>query len=169
MTRAPLETERLVLEPVPVELARAIVAGKVSALRPAKGWPHTDTLDAMRAAVSADSDAPWLVRLKATGEVIGDCGWMGPPDATGTAEIGYGLAGPWRGRGYGTEAVRALVDWALAQPGCKQLTAEVQQDNLPSRRLLERLEFVVDRVEGAYVWYVRQNLLRGRTRTRPRT
>jgi len=151
--RVPLPTDRLVLEPVSEKLARAIVAGYLAGVRPAAGWPHEDTLDALRIAVETGSDAGWLVRLKATGEVIGECGTKGPPDQTGAAEIGYGLAGPWRGRGYGGEAVRALVGWAFTQPGCRRLTAEVHQDNAASRRLLERLGFGLDRVVGAYVWY----------------
>ena len=155
MTREPLQTARLVLEPVTEETARSILDGDISALRPGPGWPHQDTLDAMRAAVNSGGDMGWLVRLKATGEVIGDCGWKGPPDETGTTEIGYGLAGPARRRGYGTEAVCALVAWAFAQPGCRRLLAQVHQDNLPSRRLIEHLGFSVDRTEEAYVWYAR--------------
>jgi RimJ/RimL family protein N-acetyltransferase len=153
--RTPLVTHRLVLEPVSAQLASRIVAGDLTDVRPANGWPHEETLDALGAAVTTGADDSWLIRLTATGEVIGDCGAKGPPDSAGTMEIGYALARPWRGRGYGREAVGALMAWAFAQPGCRRLTAEVHQDNLASRRLLERLGFGVDEIAGRYVWYAR--------------
>jgi RimJ/RimL family protein N-acetyltransferase len=151
--RSPIPTERLMLEPVSEALARAIVAGDLAGVGPAAGWPHEHTLDGLRAAVEAGTEVVWLIRLKSTGEVVGECGTKGSPDPTGSVEIGYGLAGPSRGRGYGSEAVRALASWAFSQPGCSRLTAETQQDNLASRRLLERLGFTVDRVVGGHVWY----------------
>jgi [ribosomal protein S5]-alanine N-acetyltransferase len=153
VARALLRTDRLVLEPVSEQLARAIAAGDLAGVHPGRGWPHENTLDALRVALTAEDDAVWLIRLAATGEVIGDCGIKGPHDPSGATEIGYGLAGPWRGRGYGGEAVRALVGWAFAQPGFRRLNAEVRQDNLASRRLLERLGFGLYRVDGAHVWY----------------
>lgn len=153
MVQAILRTDRLVLESVSEQLAQAIVTGDLADVRPGRGWPHENTLDALRAAMTSEDDATWLIRLAATGEVIGDCGTKGPQDPSGTTEIGYGLAGPWRCRGYGGEAVRALVGWAFTQPGFRRLTAEVCQDNLASRRLLERLGFGLYRVEGAHVWY----------------
>jgi [ribosomal protein S5]-alanine N-acetyltransferase len=64
-------------------------------------------------------------------------------------ELGYGLAAPYRGQGFGTEAVRALADWVAAQPGVRTVTASVEVGNLASRRLLERLDFeLVDTSDG---------------------
>ena len=57
--------------------------------------------------------------------MIGDAGWKGRPGPDGTAEIGYGLAARYRGRGYATEALEALVSWMVARPDCARLTAEV--------------------------------------------
>jgi ribosomal-protein-alanine N-acetyltransferase len=152
-------TPRLALEPLSLTTARAILSAQVADLRPGAGWPTADTRNALAPAATAEAtagvDLGWLVRHRETGQVIGDCGWKGGPDETGTAEIGYGLAAPWRGQGYGSEAVAALVDWALARPACRRLVAEVLADNLPSRRLLERLGFALARVDGPYVWYER--------------
>jgi hypothetical protein len=49
--------------------------------------------------------------------------------------FGAGLAGF---KGYTSEAVEALVDWALGQPVCKRVTATAVE-NPASRRLLEKL------------------------------
>lgn len=145
VARDRIETERLVLERVGLARVRAIVSGNLAMVRAGAGWPHQETLDGLRMAAAhaqTDEDTDWLILLRTTGEVIGECGWKGGPGADGSAEIGYGLARPFRGQGYGTEAVAALAGWALAQPGCRQLLAHVLPGNVASRRLLERVGFI---------------------------
>ena len=69
-----LETDRLTLEPMTREVARAVLAGRPG--RPVgRGWPHADTADALAAFVNhanSDEDGGWLVVLRETGEVIGN-------------------------------------------------------------------------------------------------
>lgn len=140
----PLETPRTRLEPITFEVARAIVAGDLSGLDPGEGWPHEDTLDALGEPVE-DGHAPgWLVVLD--GQVIGDCGTHGPVAADGSVEIGYGLAGPYRGRGLGSEIVVAISDWLIARPEVCTVRASVVADNLASRRVLEKAGFAGDGV-----------------------
>ena len=140
-----LRTERLVLVPQTIEQARALLAGEDSGLELAPGYPHADTLDGLGMWVEhgGPDDGGWFVTLAGDGRVVGDCGTHGPADDEGRLEIGYGLAGPSRGRGLGTEAVRAMADWLAAQPGVRALTAEVEVGNEASRRLLERLGFTL--------------------------
>jgi RimJ/RimL family protein N-acetyltransferase len=131
------------LVPCPVDLARAVVAGDLSGVVAGRGWPHADTLDALRPyAEHGAGDGPFLVVLD-SGEVVGDCGWYAPPGADGEVEIGYGLAAPYRGQGIGTDAVRALVAWVSEQPGVRRIVAETDATNTASRRLLERLGFTL--------------------------
>jgi RimJ/RimL family protein N-acetyltransferase len=73
--------------------------------------------------------------------VIGDLGTHGPVDEAGRVEIGYGLAAPSRGQGYGSEAVLAVTDWLLRQPEVRQVQAHTLTDNMPSRRVLEKAGF----------------------------
>ena len=58
--------------------------------------------------------------------------------------IGYGLAAPYRGHGYGTELVRALSRWLLRQPGVRHVVAQVEPDNAASRATLRRTGFAAD-------------------------
>lgn len=148
-----IRTERLILEPVRPEVAAAIVAGDLSVVRAGQGWPHADTLGALRMAAAYGGPAGWFVTLRTDGTVIGDCGWKGGPDATGTAEIGYGLAAQWRGLGYGAELVNAMVGWAATQPECQRLIAQTLVGNTPSRRLLARCGFTVESDDGSWIWY----------------
>jgi ribosomal-protein-alanine N-acetyltransferase len=147
---------RVRLRPVSVALARAVLDGDLSGVAAAPGWPHADTRDALRPYAEHGSDdvpGPWLVELADTGQVIGDCGWYGPPDAEGTVEIGYGLAPAYRGRGYGGEAVAALIAWVTAQPGVRTAVADAEAGNAASRAILARLGFAVVSTEGARVRY----------------
>ena len=56
-------------------------------------------------------------------------------------ELGYKLDAEHTGRGLMTEAVTALVDYAFGPLGLTGVTALVQPQNLPSRRVLEKTGF----------------------------
>ena len=143
----------MVLAPLDEEVAHAVLAGDLSGVTRAEGWPHDDTLDALRMATAPGGGSlVWLVILDEV--VIGDCGTVGGLDDEGAIEIGYGLAAEHRGRGYGNELVRALSGWLLAQPEVGQVVArEVLADNVASRRALENAGFVLDREEHGLTWY----------------
>lgn len=148
MTLPRLTGAQVALVPVTRDLARAVVAGAdptpfLTPLRAGRGWPHADTVDALRPIAEhgeVGGDGGWLVVRD--GLVVGDCGWRGGPDAEGSVLIGYGLAAPARGQGLGTEAVALLCAWAERQPGVERIVADVRADNDASRRLLRRLGFV---------------------------
>ena len=141
------------LEPLAEEVARAVLAGNFSVVTRAEGWPHDDTLDAIRMATAPGEESlVWLVMLEKL--VIGECGTVGGLDDAGAIEIGYGLAAEHRRRGYGNELVRALSSWLLAQPRVEQVVARaVLADNVASRRALENAGFVLEREEHGRTWY----------------
>ena len=139
------------LERIPAETARAVLAGDLSRVRAGEGWPHEDTRHGLRMAVEHGAPLGWLVLLD--GVVIGDCGAHAGPDENGDVEIGYGLAAPFRGRGYGTELVRALAAWQLAQPGVRRVVAGVEVGNVPSWRTLGSAGFACVSTEGGRRFY----------------
>lgn len=173
--RTTIRSRRLTLVPLAAAAAADLLAGETGDLALGSGWPHDGTFDGIRSALeSGDPDAlPWLVQLGDPGlddpglddshlddaahrhAVIGDLGWKGVPGPGGNVEIGYGIAAPYRRKGYGSEAVGVFLGWLDQQPDVSHVRAEVLADNLASRRLLERLEFTVSRVDGAYLWYER--------------
>jgi ribosomal-protein-alanine N-acetyltransferase len=151
-----LEGSRIRLERTGLKRARALAEGDLSVVRAGDGWPHADSLSPIRSEAAyavTDEQTGFLAVLRDTGEVIGECGWKGGPDASGTAEIGYGLAIPYRRQGLGRELVQLLVGWSFEQPGCSHLIAEVHQSNIASRRVLERLGFSLDEIHDPYVTY----------------
>ena len=149
----PLRTARLRLEPMTLETARAILAGDLSGLTVAGGWPHEDTADGLALAVKGGHPPGWLIT--ADGAVIGDCGLHGPVDQDGSVEIGYGLAAPWRGQGYGSEAVAAITEWLLGRPEVRQIRARTLIANAPSRRVLEKAGFQFTGIDDGEAVYER--------------
>ncbi len=72
--------------------------------------------------------------------LIGSGGFTGAP-FNGEVMIGYSVFKPYPHRGYGTESVSALANWALARPGVQRIVAETDHANKASIRLLERCGF----------------------------
>lgn len=84
----------------------------------------------------------WLIVIDSEKIGAGLIGFKGSPDETGTVEIGYGINPIFQGRGYMTEAVKAMVKWAFSHPECKKITAiGVLQDNFASRKVLVKNQF----------------------------
>ena len=84
--------------------------------------------------------AMWNIEQKDGTHVGGLCFKGLGPD--GAVEIGYGILDAYQGRGYATEAVRAVIAWALTQPGVRVVEAEAESDNAASLRVLEKCGFV---------------------------
>jgi RimJ/RimL family protein N-acetyltransferase len=72
------------------------------------------------------------------GDLIGVCG-VEPRESA--PEIGYWLGAPYWGRGYATEAVRAVIDHAFGALGHEVLHAGARVSNAASRRVLEKCGF----------------------------
>jgi RimJ/RimL family protein N-acetyltransferase len=75
---------------------------------------------------------------RATGEFVGHMPfhpWFGPA----TYEIGWVIASDRQGRGYATEAARALMAFAFDGLGCHRVIATCQPQNPASWRVMEKL------------------------------
>jgi len=108
---------------------------------PTEGDLVIASLIANNSILGADVFVPYKITLCASGQVVGGCGFLGPPDATGAVEIGYGLAPSQRGKGVATEAVNGLVDEAWKDGRVKVVFALTDQDNEPSQGVLRRAGF----------------------------
>jgi len=73
------------------------------------------------------------------GVPVGACGIAGYDEAA--PEIGYWLGVKFWNRGLGTEAVRALIDFAFTELGHDSLSAGARVTNPASRRILEKCGF----------------------------
>lgn len=87
--------------------------------------------------------AEWRIAL-ADGTTVGGIGFKGPPDKDGLVEVGYGIDEAHQRKGYATEAVKGVVQWALEQSGVKCVTAQTEPDNEISQRVLLNCGFARD-------------------------
>lgn len=115
-------------------------------------WPVRDrpavveTLQTKLEQTHLDADGTWLslaVVEKRTGRVVGEALLSRTSHATRTAEVGYALAAHVQGRGIGSEVVSALLASAWDELPVEQVIAHVDENNVPSCRLLEKLGFQV--------------------------
>lgn len=95
----------------------------------------------------------WVVVLKSENRLIGGLGFKGPPDERGEVEIGYGMDDAERNKGYMTEAVAAMVQWALSQPSVRIVRAETANTNVPSMRVLQKVGFIAYRATDRYIYW----------------
>ncbi|MDQ7798769.1 MAG: GNAT family N-acetyltransferase [Candidatus Edwardsbacteria bacterium] len=75
------------------------------------------------------------VELKQTGELIGHVGFS---PAENSVEIGYAIEEKLQGKGYATEAVRAMSGWAVGELGLPEILGIVAGGNAKSCRVLEK-------------------------------
>ena len=98
--------------------------------------------------------AIWMIELK-DGTHIGELCFKGI-DSNGSVEIGYGISEAYEGNGYGTEAVLAVVHWAIEQKEVTRIEAETEPENIASQRVLEKCGFIADGTMGKegprFVW-----------------
>ena len=133
-----IETNRLKIYAASEEQMRVFIAAQsVDVLKAA----YMEMLDgALTHSDQWDWYAIWMIEMK-DGTHIGELCFKGI-DESGAAEIGYGIAEKYRGCGYATEAVSALVDWALNQPKVSCVTAEAEESNIASQIVLNKSGFI---------------------------
>jgi len=93
------------------------------------------------------------IERKDSGRMIGDCFFKVMEDDPRQAEIGYTLAREAQGQGFATEAVAALLTWALPTFDLHRIIAILDVKNTASVALLERLGL---RREGHFrenIWF----------------
>ena len=83
--------------------------------------------------------AIWMIELK-DGTHIGELCFKGL-DSNGIAEIGYGITEKYQNNDYATEAVKAVLEWALNDPNVTAIEAETDSENVASKRVLEKCGF----------------------------
>jgi ribosomal-protein-alanine N-acetyltransferase len=87
----------------------------------------------------------WAMRDLASGALVGTIGFDGINIAWRNVGVSYALHPDFWGRGLATEALTALITLAFGGAlGCEmhRIQALVFQDNLPSKRVLDKLGFV---------------------------
>jgi RimJ/RimL family protein N-acetyltransferase len=177
LTMPPLSTPRLIIRPfvmedfddahtlLDVELeAAALHVDKMQSLAERAEWLRWSVLNHVQLAkLYQPPYGDRAVQLKATGELIGACGYvpclapfeqipyfggspnrgagLRPAPTTYTTEFGlfYAISPRYQGQGYATEAAKALVDYAFEHLHLKRVVAATDYDNLASMGVMKKL------------------------------
>ena len=170
----PIRTARLVLRRSGPEDAAIIAAYRADPeVNQYQGWDRTDE-ESIRQQIEemaerAPGEPGWVqlsLEERESGRLIGDVGLSPADDVPGAVKIGYTLAPPYQGRGYATEAVRALIGYAFDALGAELVQAYALAKNRPSIRLMERVGMHLtgrfEHHEDGETWHgVRYELARG--------
>lgn len=145
-----LFTGRLELIAATPELARAAATSSAALAQGLgaevpRGWPP---------ALMADHQLEWATELERRPELtgwlcwyivqvsppilVGSIGFAGRPDSDGAVECGYSLVAKYQRRGYATEAVGGLIDWAFSHPEVRRVRAHTYPHLAASIRVLEK-------------------------------
>ena len=175
-----LITERMELRPLPALAAAALPGDRQEAARilgatlPPE-WPQPDLLDVLPLQAAASPEAEcfgvWVMVERDSGSVVGDIGFIGPPDEAGSIEVGYSVIPDRRRRGYATEAAGAIVEWARLPAGRSGHRCGLRQRQcaLHSHPGTARLppDWRSERADQMALWQpARRGLIRATTRSR---
>lgn len=136
-----IKTKRMMLQPMSdEEIEELIAATESDELRAA----YEEMLSGCKSDIANRIwFAPWRMTLKDDNTYIGDLAFKGPVREN-VVEIGYGILPEYEGKGYTTEAVQAMTQWAFGNSGVVFVEAETAPDNKASQRVLEKCGFKPD-------------------------
>jgi RimJ/RimL family protein N-acetyltransferase len=120
----------------PEELRRRVAAMVAGPGRPGELWRN------------------WVVRRRADAAAVGTVqATLTRQAGSWTAEVAWIVGVPWQGRGYATEAARALVGW-LVEGGVGEIVAHVYPGHAASERVAAAagLAATGEEVDGERVW-----------------
>ena len=110
-------------------------------------WEHAfsndevaDWINENRMRYEKDGYGYWAVIHKMSERLIGVCGLLKEQaDYENYVGLGYIFNKDYWGRGYALESASACVDYAFHTLKVKELTAQIRPNNLPSRKVAEKL------------------------------
>ena len=174
-----IKTERLILRPLTLADADMAFNGWTGDLEVAKyvSWlPHhsiDDTIEWLKeiewkqddtGSIVSNDNYIWGFVLKETGELFGSGGLIWEEDWQ-LFQVGYNIMKTHWNRGYSTEAMRCILQFAVKNLGIKKVAGGHAKENLASAKVIEKLGFVYDRdditphVDGVHFFDSREYLL----------
>jgi len=128
-----IETERLCISPKSILEIQSLCSSESD---PEMKKAYSEMLNTMLNLNGREEwGAEWAINLK-TGLVVGGICFKGAPNSEGVVEIGYGIDEAYQGKGYATEAVRGIVNWALKQEGVQCVAAQTEPNNTISKSFI---------------------------------
>jgi RimJ/RimL family protein N-acetyltransferase len=95
----------------------------------------------------------WIIVEKATGIIVAEMGFKGPPDEKAAVEIGYGTMPGKEGNGFMTEAVNGLTEWARERKDIAMVLASTDKNNVASIRVMQKNRFELFGQKEKMLWW----------------
>jgi len=158
-----IETERLILRRFSMEDADSMMRNWVSDddVQSMYGEPSYKTKEEVEALISefikrcqGGYSYRWSVIEKASGECIGQVAYFLVDSQGAFGEIEYCIGSAFQGKGYATEATKAVIDFGFRRIGFNKVQICVRPSNTSSKRVIEKCGFTY---EGALRDYFRIN------------
>ena len=86
----------------------------------------------------------WAVIERASGECIGQVAFFLVDTGNHFGEIEYCIGTAFQGKGYATEATKAVIDYGFKQIGFHKVQICVRPSNLASKRVIEKCGFTYE-------------------------
>jgi [ribosomal protein S5]-alanine N-acetyltransferase len=95
----------------------------------------------------------WTAISKADNQMVGDLCIIGEPNMAGEIEIGYGTYEAFQNKGFMTEMVAGMIEWAKTQYDVKAILAFTEKTNISSYSVLQKNGFIkVGEKENMLSW-----------------
>ena len=166
-----IETSRLLLRPITLADAETAFqwTGDLEIAKYVSWLPHHSMDDVYEWLKEIEWKHPndnyiWGFVLKSTGELFGSGGLIWENELK-LFQVGYNIMTTHQNRGYTTEAMKAILQFAAANLGIKRVAGGHAKENLASAKVLEKLGFVYNHdsltphVDGTKVFNSREYLL----------
>lgn len=88
----------------------------------------------------------WIIHETTSGNDVGLISICTRDREKLTAEVGFILLEASSGKGYATEAIQLVIDFAIATYGFKKFTAVCSEEHAASRRVLEKAGMTLDEI-----------------------
>lgn len=148
-----IETERLTIRDFKVEDEEALrkIIWQKNVIRFMKDWSENSKVEGRLTGylqwLSSQSESKdiyenkrYAVVLKGTDKLVGMVG-MGLEDNTNEVEMAYFIDEAYSGKGYATEALKALFKWCISVSDIPYLILTIDCANKPSCRVAEKAGF----------------------------
>lgn len=81
----------------------------------------------------------WGIELKASGELIGAIDLFNFDNMTENCDVGYSIGYKWWNKGYGTEALRAVIKFGFRHMKIHKISAAHNTDNPASGKIMRKV------------------------------
>ena len=145
-----VETDRLLIRPFKPDDAESILSNWAGDEEVQKnyGEPVYDSLEKVQGliqkyitAYNSDFTFRWAVIEKESGECIGQIAYFLVDKAGSWGEIEYCIGRAYQGKGYATEATKAIIRYGFDKIGFNKVQICVRPSNIKSKKVIEKCGF----------------------------